>query len=141
MFIVRFFETPWTAAYQAPLSMGFSRPEYWSGVPLPSLLLYSKSILLFLSSVQSLSRARLCDPMNRSTLGLHRRRQWHPTPALLPGKSHGQRSLVGCCLVWREPWICIGSKHLKLTVGGIQRIRLDKKKPRNKERKKWLSPW
>ena len=30
------FETPWTAAYQAPLSMGFSRQEYWSGVPLPS---------------------------------------------------------------------------------------------------------
>ena len=28
--------TPWTAAYQAPLSMGFSRQEYWSGVPLPS---------------------------------------------------------------------------------------------------------
>ena len=27
--------TPWTAAYQAPLSMGFSRKEYWSGVPLP----------------------------------------------------------------------------------------------------------
>ena len=25
--------TPWTAAYQAPLSMGFSRQEYWSGVP------------------------------------------------------------------------------------------------------------
>ena len=29
------FATPWTAAYQAPLSMGFSRQEYWSGVPLP----------------------------------------------------------------------------------------------------------
>ena len=27
---------PWTAAYQAPLSMGFSRQEYWSGVPSPS---------------------------------------------------------------------------------------------------------
>ena len=27
--------TPWTAAYQAPPSMGFSRQEYWSGVPLP----------------------------------------------------------------------------------------------------------
>ena len=27
-----------------------------------------------------------------------RRRQWHPTPALLPGKPHGRRSLVGCCL-------------------------------------------
>ena len=31
--------TPWTAAYQAPPSMGFSRQEYWSGVPLPSLML------------------------------------------------------------------------------------------------------
>ena len=33
---VRLFSTPWTAAYQAPPSMGFSRQEYWSGVPLPS---------------------------------------------------------------------------------------------------------
>ena len=30
--------TPWTAAYQAPPSMGFSRQEHWSGVPLPPLL-------------------------------------------------------------------------------------------------------
>ena len=29
----------------------------------------------------------------------HQRRQWHPTPVLLPGKSHGRRSLVGC-----SPW-------------------------------------
>ena len=33
---VRLLATPWTAAYQTPLSMGFSRQEYWSGVPLPS---------------------------------------------------------------------------------------------------------
>ena len=33
---VRLFVTPWAAAYQAPLSMGFSRQEYWSGVPSPS---------------------------------------------------------------------------------------------------------
>ena len=33
---VHLFATPWTAAYQAPLSMGFSRQEYWSGVPLLS---------------------------------------------------------------------------------------------------------
>ena len=33
---VRLFATPWTVAYQAPPSMGFSRQEYWSGVPLPS---------------------------------------------------------------------------------------------------------
>ena len=33
---VQLFETSWMAADQAPLSMGFSRQEYWSGVPLPS---------------------------------------------------------------------------------------------------------
>ena len=33
----------------------------------------------------------------------NRRRQWHPTPVLLPGKSHGQRCLVGC-----SPWDCWG---------------------------------
>ena len=33
---VRLFATPWTAAYQAPPSMGFSRQGYWSGLPLPS---------------------------------------------------------------------------------------------------------
>ena len=33
---VRLLATPWTAAYQAPPSMGFSKEEYWSGVSLPS---------------------------------------------------------------------------------------------------------
>ena len=32
----RLFETPWTAAHQAPLSMGFSRQRYWSSLPFPS---------------------------------------------------------------------------------------------------------
>ena len=43
--------TPWTAAYHAPPSMGFSRPEYWSGVPLPSLAygyIYIYSLFIFL---------------------------------------------------------------------------------------------
>ena len=38
---------------------------------------------------------------------VYRRRQWHPTPVLLPGKSHGQRSLVGC-----SPW---GRKESDMT--------------------------
>ena len=33
---VRLFETLWTVAHLAPLSMGFSRQEYWSGLPFPS---------------------------------------------------------------------------------------------------------
>ena len=35
---VQLLATPWTAAYQAPPSMGFSRQEYWSGVPLSTLI-------------------------------------------------------------------------------------------------------
>ena len=66
--------TPWTAAHQAPLSMGFSRQEYWSGVPLPSPIIY---ISMYISIEDYLER------------------EWHPTPVFLPWKSHGQRSLVG----------------------------------------------
>ena len=33
---VRLFATPWTVAYEAPQSMGFTRQEYWSGLPFPS---------------------------------------------------------------------------------------------------------
>ena len=44
------------------------------------------------------------EPWNKGThlQSTNRRRQWHPTPVLLPGKSHGQRSLVGCSLWGRE---------------------------------------
>ena len=42
---VRLFATPWTAAYQALPSMGFSRQEYWSGVPLPSLSGWPKNCI------------------------------------------------------------------------------------------------
>jgi len=40
------FMTPWTAAYRAPVPMGFSRQEYWSGLPLPSLRMDLESIIL-----------------------------------------------------------------------------------------------
>ena len=42
---VRLYATPWMAAHQAPPSMGFSRQEYWSGVPLPSPMTNLDSIL------------------------------------------------------------------------------------------------
>ena len=49
---VQLFATPWTAAYQAPPSMGFSRQEYWSGVPLPtpwgrSIVTNSERVFIF----------------------------------------------------------------------------------------------
>ena len=42
---VQLFATPWTAANQAPPSMGFSRQEYWSGVPLPSLFCHRQTCI------------------------------------------------------------------------------------------------
>ena len=51
--------TPWTAAHQAPLSMGFSRQEYWSGVPLPSPL-SSITVTLFLKFPSLLFTSNLC---------------------------------------------------------------------------------
>ena len=54
---VRLLETPWTSAHQAPPSMGFSRQEYWSGVPLPSPHpdksdLFTKTVLVTYSDKQ-----------------------------------------------------------------------------------------
>ena len=46
---VRLLATPWTAAYQAPPSMGFSRQEYWSGVPLPSPVRQSNNYAYLIS--------------------------------------------------------------------------------------------
>ena len=59
---VRLFETPWTAAYQAPPSMEFSRQEYWSGLPFPSPMHESESEV-------SQSCLTLRDPMDFSLPG------------------------------------------------------------------------
>ena len=89
---VRLFVTLWIVARQAPLFMGFSRQEYWSGQPFPSPGdLPNPGIELGSFALQA--DYLLSKPPGR------RRRQWHPTPVLLPGKSHGWRSLVGC-----SPW-------------------------------------
>ena len=58
---VRLFETPWTVAYQAPLSMGFSRQEDWSGMPLPSLL--SRLVITFLPRSKHLLISWLQSPL------------------------------------------------------------------------------
>ena len=90
---VRLFATARTVALQAPLFMGFSRQEYWSG-------------LLFLLQGIFPPRAGTCVFYPRHAgfpRGEHRgsrwKRKWQPTPVLLPGKFHGQRSLEGC-----SPW-------------------------------------
>ena len=59
---VQLLATPWTAAHQAPLSMGFSRQEYWSGVPLPSPFLWERDTLKVLSQ-NRITTAKLWQPI------------------------------------------------------------------------------
>ena len=65
--------TPWTAAFQAPPSMGFSRQEYWSGVPLPS-----PNNSTAAKSLQSCPT--LCDPRDGRPAG-------SPVPGILQART------------------------------------------------------
>ena len=65
---VRLLATPWTAAHQAPLSLGFSRQEHWSGLPLPSPMhesekwKWSRSVLSDSERPHGLQPTRLLHP-------------------------------------------------------------------------------
>ena len=102
--------TPWTAAYQAPPSMGFSRQEYWSGVPLPSPIDFlviinyrfplSLACVVLCSSVMSnflwqhrLLPTRLLCPWGFSRQK-YRNRLPCPPPGDLPDPGIGPRSPV-----------------------------------------------
>ena len=82
---VRLYATPWTAAHQAPLSLGFSRQERWSGLPFPSPMHESEKWKWSPSVMSDSQRPH----------GLQPTRLLHPWD--FPGKSTG----VGChCLLW-----------------------------------------
>ena len=82
--------TPWTAAYQAPLSMGFSRKEYWSGLPwLPRAMLLLPS---------HFSRVRLCGTpwtaayQDSLSMGFSRQEHWSGLPFPSPMHESGKWS-------------------------------------------------
>ena len=57
---VRLLATPWTAAYQALPSMGFARQEYWSGVPLPSLIEEVNQAHILMNATQAWQNNQVC---------------------------------------------------------------------------------
>ena len=79
---VRLLATPWTAAYQAPLSMGFSRQEYWSGVPLPS------PILTIAASIYSYHVSQQTTSSLKETVLIIRKFPWYPAYCLEQGSNH-----------------------------------------------------
>ena len=64
---IRLLATPWTPAHQAPLSMGFSRQEYWSGVPLPSPTWHAEALksLVVLHVFEDHSNSLSTSPTNQ----------------------------------------------------------------------------
>ena len=101
-----------TIAHQAPLSVGFPRQEYWSGLPFPSPVDCPDP------GITRASPAWQADSLPESHLGSWRR-QWHPTPVLLPGKSHGWKSLVGCSPWGRQELGSTGRLHFHFSVSCI----------------------
>ena len=112
---VQLFATPWPVTRKAPLSVGFSRQECWSGLPCPppgdlpdpgiepaSLTSSALAGRFFTTSVTKLGYPdkHICLELYISTYLMQawRRKCQHPR-VFLPGKSHGQRSLVGY-----SPW-------------------------------------
>ena len=66
--------TPWTAAYQAPPSMGFSGQQYWSGVPLPSIFGYKKTVpLSWMLSLGLLVLGETSCPEKQPWAAIHRK--------------------------------------------------------------------
>ena len=75
---VRLFATPWTVAYQAPRTMGFSRQEYWSGLPFSSFLKKLKIklshdpanslLIIYLKKTETLIGRDTCTPMLTAAL-------------------------------------------------------------------------
>ena len=91
--IMSYSTIPWTAAYQAPPSMGFARQEYWSGVPSSYPLQYSLASLV-IQLVKNPPALR--NTWVRSWVGkIPWRREWLPTPVLWPGEFHGLYSPWG----------------------------------------------
>ena len=124
--------TLWTVAHQTSLSTEFFRHEYWSRWPFsspgdfPDTGMKPGSPALEAESLPSeppgkdhqsgtrvVCRAEECKLLRTSktslnlsvTIAVCRRRQWHPIPVLLPGKSHRWRNLVDC-----SPWM-LGSSR------------------------------
>ena len=99
---VRLLVTPWTAVNQAPPSMGFARQEYWSGLPLPSLIyVYAAAAAKLLQSCPT-----LCDPIDGSPPG-------SPIPGILKART--------------LEWVAISSSNAwkwKVKVKSLSHIRL-----------------
>ena len=93
---VRFFATPWTVTCQAPLAMGFSRQEYWSGLPCPPEGDLPNPVIKPASPVSSALQADS-----------------------LPSEPSGKSTEVGCHALWLNSYHQLMAIDLKCTVSPL----------------------
>ena len=94
------FATPWTVAYQAPLSLEFSSQEYWNGLSLPTLGdLPDPGIKPTSFASAGIGRRHKRCRFDVWVGTIPWRRKCQAPPVFLTGKFHRQRSLAGC-----SPW-------------------------------------
>ena len=91
-------ETLWTVTCQAPLSVGFSRHKYWSGLPCPAPVIFS---------TLGWNPGSPAGIFFTTSATWEAPREWLPTALFLPGEFHGQRSQAGY-----SPW---GPKESDMT--------------------------
>ena len=128
------YRPPWIVAYQAPPSMGFSRQEYWSGLPLPSLQHCPSHLYIYyphfglprrLSGKESAHQCRRCR-FNLQVGKIPWRRKCQPTAVIWARESHGRTSLVG-----HSTWGCKESATLWATEHASTYPHFTKEKPKS----------
>ena len=110
---VRLLVTPWTSAYQAPASIGFSRQEYWSGLPFPSpeeipdpgikpgsIHIVGRCFTIWATREASIMHCCCCCQVASVVSDSVRPHRWQPTRLPHPWDSPGRNTGVGChCLL------------------------------------------
>ena len=111
---IRLFATPWTVAYQVPPSMGFSRPEYWSGLPFPSPGNASKVMLKILQArLQHFVNPELPDVQDGYRKGRATRDQIANIRWIIEKAREFQKNIYFCFIDYAKAFVCITTNYGK----------------------------
>ena len=93
---VRLLATPWTAAYQTPPSMGYSRQEYWSGVPLPSLTRWKRMLQISVYTEVVKEESEICKFQHWRIVGAETllENAWERQEGSRPGSGQAQVKII-----------------------------------------------
>ena len=106
---VRLLATPWTVAHQAPPSMGFSRQEYWSGVPLSSPAAHASKVMLKIlhARIQQYVNCELPDVQAGFRKGRGTRNQIANISWIMEKAREFQKNIYFCFIDYAKAFDCV----------------------------------